>query len=149
MSHRKEVALARNLRQRRTWAESLLWRWLRGRRFARYKFRRQHPIGGYILDFYCDEARLNIELDGSGHGVPVQGALDRERDAWLERQGVHVLRIWNSRLRREGAVVRENLWRLLHERAPHSTPQHWTVRPTPNRDEGLQDGENIAPPPSP
>ena len=55
------VEHARALRQQRTWAEKLIWRWLRNRRFSAYKFRRQHPAGSYFLDFYCEEARLSIE----------------------------------------------------------------------------------------
>src|SRR6185436_4467084 len=59
---------ARRLRKEETWAEKLMWRWLRDRRFSNYKFRRQHPEGIYYLDFFCEAARLSIELDGFGHG---------------------------------------------------------------------------------
>jgi len=58
------------LRKKETWAEKLMWRWLRDRRFSGYKFRRQHSVGNYYLDFFCDEAMLAIELDGLGHGHP-------------------------------------------------------------------------------
>jgi hypothetical protein len=53
---------ARQLRKDETWAEKLMWRWLRGRRFSGYKFRRQHPIGIYYLDFFCEEAELNCAV---------------------------------------------------------------------------------------
>ena len=66
------VEMARRLRKTETWAEKLMWKWLRGRRFSAYKFRRQHPMGIYSLDFYCEEAKLAIELDGSQHGFPGQ-----------------------------------------------------------------------------
>src|SRR6266851_10473167 len=70
------IDLARALRKKRTWAEKLVWRWLRDRRFAGYKFRRQHPTGKYSLDFFCEEARLSIELDGFQHGHPARRAYD-------------------------------------------------------------------------
>ena len=56
-----EIERARELRQTETWAEELMWRWLRGRRFSGYKFRRQHPLGNYYLDFFCEEDELNID----------------------------------------------------------------------------------------
>jgi very-short-patch-repair endonuclease len=60
----------RMLRKRSTWAEKKLWAILRDRRFSAYKFRRQYKVGPHILDFYCGEARYNLELDGSQHGLP-------------------------------------------------------------------------------
>lgn len=103
----KQTAIARKLRRDDTWAERLLWRWLRDRRFSAYKFRRQQPMGSHTLDFFCAEARLNIELDGSQHGHPAQAQADAERDRWLAGHGIKVLRYWNGRLRREKQVVRE------------------------------------------
>src|SRR2546426_7654185 len=67
-----DVERARILRKKETWAEKLLWRWLRDRRFNNYKFRRQHPVGIYYLDFFCEQARLAVELDGFAHGHPDQ-----------------------------------------------------------------------------
>src|SRR5258708_1671246 len=95
------TGIARMLRKKDTWAEKLIWQWLRDRRFSEYKFRRQHPFGPHILDFFCVEASLDIELDGSQHGFPNQSHEDSERDAFLEAHGVKVLRFWNSRLRKE------------------------------------------------
>jgi very-short-patch-repair endonuclease len=92
---------------------------LRGERFSGYKFRRQHPLNGYTLDFYCAEARLVLETDGGGHGHPAKQRQDAERDDFLARQGLLVKRVWNSQLKREPQVVRDNLWLLLQERAPH------------------------------
>jgi very-short-patch-repair endonuclease len=120
----KLTPLARNLRKRDTWAEELLWSWLRDRRFSDYKFRRQHTFGEYILDFFCVEAFLNIELDGSQHGFPEQQKKDQERDAWLAKAGVKVLRFWNSRLRRDKEWIRETIWRELQQRAPHPLPDY-------------------------
>jgi very-short-patch-repair endonuclease len=97
-----------------------MWRWLRDRRFAWYKFRRQHPVGPYILDFFCLEASLDIELDGSQHGLQSQHQKDIERDAYLKVHGIQVLRFWNPRLRRNREAVCETIWRALQERAPRS-----------------------------
>jgi very-short-patch-repair endonuclease len=121
---KKPTPLARNLRKQDTWAEKLLWSWLRDRRFSADKFRRQHVFGDYIMDFFCVEAFLNIELDGSHHGLPEQKKKDEERDAWLEKAGVKVLRFWNSRLRRDKEVIRETIWRELQRHASHPLPDY-------------------------
>src|SRR5688572_28578267 len=97
---------------------------MRDRRFSAYKFRRQHTFGPHILDLFCLEARLNIELDGGRHGFPEQQQRDVERDAWLEARGVKVLRFWNARLRREKQVVRDAIWKALQERAPRQMPDY-------------------------
>ena len=121
---KRATQLARTLRKQDTWAEQLMWRWLRDRRFSDYKFRRQHPYGPYILDFFCLDAEVDIEIDGFQHGKPEQQAGDRERDTFLEKRGIKVLRFWNSRLRRENEVVRDTIWRTLQERAPHPLPDY-------------------------
>lgn len=120
----KQTAIARKLRKGDTWAEQLLWRWLRDRRFSAYKFRRQHPMGPHTLDFFCHEAKLNLELDGSQHGHPAHAQADAERDRWLEERGIKVLRYWNGRLRREPQVVRDAIWQALQERAPKPLPAY-------------------------
>ena len=120
----KHTAIARTLRKRDTWAERLVWSWLRDRRFSSYKFRRQHPFGPHILDFFCLEAHLDIELDGFRHGYPVQRRLDAVRDAWLEARGIKVLRFWNSHLRREKQAIRDSIWRTLQQQAPHPLPDY-------------------------
>jgi very-short-patch-repair endonuclease len=120
----KQRAIARTLRKRDTWAEKLVWSWLRDRRFSGYKFRRQHPFGPHILDFFCLEARLDIELDGFQHGYPAKQRLDGERDAWLGARGVKVLRFWNSHLRQQKQATRDSIWRTLQERAPHPLPDY-------------------------
>jgi very-short-patch-repair endonuclease len=120
----KQTAIARLLRHRDTTAEQLLWRWLRDRRFYSYKFRRQHPEGPYILDFFCSEANLDIELDGFQHGTPDIQSEDRKRDAYLESKGIKVLRFWNGQLKREKRVVRDTIWATLQERAPKPMPRY-------------------------
>jgi very-short-patch-repair endonuclease len=85
---------ARTLRRDSTDAERLLWRGLRNRTFAMHKFRRQHPIGHYFVDFVCVELALIIELDGGQHAERV--AADEVRTAFLEARGFRVLRFWNN-----------------------------------------------------
>ena len=68
--------------------ELRLWVILRGKALAGLRFRRQHPIGPYILDFYCPTARLAVEADGEGHDRPDQAGHDMRRDRWLTEQGV-------------------------------------------------------------
>ena len=112
------------LRKQSTWAEKLVWRWVRDRRFSSYKFRRGHPVGRYYLDFYCEEAQLSIELDGAGHGHPEQQAHDAERTKYLKSQGIKELRFWNSQLRRDQETIRTAIFNALQERAPHPLPSY-------------------------
>jgi very-short-patch-repair endonuclease len=116
--------LIRNLRKRESWGERLMWSWLRNRRFAQYKFRRQHPIGPYILDFFCREAQLNIEVDGFQHGSPSHREEDAARDEYLKARGIKVLRFWSSHLRREREAICNTIWQTLQERAPHPKPPY-------------------------
>jgi 5-methyltetrahydrofolate--homocysteine methyltransferase len=95
--HRHNVPAARDLRARETRAEELLWTALRGRRLAGMKFRRQHPLGPFVLDFCCVERRLAIELDGEVHGA--QQDHDAEREALLVAAGYRVLRFPNTAVR--------------------------------------------------
>ena len=92
-----------------------------------YKFRRQHPLGRYVLDFYCEEARLAIELDGGQHGHPGRRDRDLNRDRELESQGIKTLRFWNSALVRSRQMVRDTIFRELQERAPHPLPAYTRV----------------------
>ena len=84
---------ARKLRQNMTDAEGKLWTQLRDRRFENLKFRRQQPIGRYIVDFMCIEKKLIIEVDGGQHAIDKNE--DTQRDRWLEEQGFTVMRFWN------------------------------------------------------
>src|SRR5699024_7985983 len=92
--HPRKTGLARQLRQDSTDVEQMLWRQLRGRRLQGWKFRRQHPIGAYVLDFYCAEARLAVETDGGQHGE--NKAYDDRWTDWLVKRGIRVLRFWNN-----------------------------------------------------
>ncbi len=86
---------ARHLRKNLTDAERLLWSRLRNRQLENHRFRRQHPIGPYIVDFVCLDKALIIELDGGQHGEDGQIAYDQERTVWLETEGYKVIRFWN------------------------------------------------------
>ena len=107
---------ARVLRKKATEPERVLWRHLRNRRFAGYKFRRQHPFHGYVLDFYCASAKLAIELDGGGHNYRAGQIRDRTRSQFLARHGVVVLRFWNHQVRQELDSVLRAIWIALQER---------------------------------
>jgi very-short-patch-repair endonuclease len=85
-------ANARRLRKEMSLPEVLLWRAIRKRPDGA-KFRRQHPAGAYVLDFYCDEVRLAIEVDGEVHGRGDRPARDEARDTWLGKKGVTVMRV--------------------------------------------------------
>ena len=106
---------ARHLRRESTAAEKRLWRLLRDRRFADFKFRRQYPCGIYFLDFYCVTARLAVELDGGGHGFPDQRARDEKRNQFLAGKGIKVRRFWNHQMRGELETVRFEIWHELME----------------------------------
>jgi type I restriction enzyme R subunit len=92
------VERARELRKKQTTAEALLWELLRNRQLLGFKFRRQHQFGDYIADFYCHEAQLVIECDGSAHGPNEAWHHDQERDAYMIAQGLRVLRFSNNRI---------------------------------------------------
>jgi very-short-patch-repair endonuclease len=90
------IGRSRDLRQDMTIPERLLWGKLRDRRLAGVKFRRQHPVGPYVADYYCPAARLVIKLDGRSHIG--QEAPDRERQDYLEGQGMRVIRFSNDKV---------------------------------------------------
>lgn len=102
---------AREMRGRMTDAEALLWMLLRNRRIAGAKFRRQHPVGRYILDYYCIENKLGIELDGGQHGEALD--YDQRRDDWLRTQGILVLRFWNNQMLTETEAVMEAIYQAI------------------------------------
>lgn len=90
------VETARQLRKSVTSAEERAWWLLRNRRLSGLKLRRQHPVGKHIVDFYCVQARLAIELEGSVHAQPRQARRDAAKDAYLRRLGIRVLRLPNG-----------------------------------------------------
>jgi very-short-patch-repair endonuclease len=102
---------AKELRNNLTEAERILWQHLRLRQLRGCKFRRQQPLGKYIVDFVCLEKRLIIEIDGGQHSE--QATYDEERSVWLRRQGFHVLRFWNTEVLQNIEAVKEAIWQAL------------------------------------
>ena len=94
-------------------AEHRLWYYLRGRRLAGWKFRRQVPLGDYVADFLCEDARLIVEVDGGQHSE--LRAEDAERTRWLESQGYRVVRFWNNEVLGNTAGVLEALTPALSQ----------------------------------
>jgi very-short-patch-repair endonuclease len=89
----KMTEIARKLRREQTKSEAILWEALRNRKLEGKKFRRQHPIGKFVVDFYCDAEGLIVEVDGSIHELPKQQELDRQRQALLESLGLRFVRL--------------------------------------------------------
>ena len=87
------------MRRALTPPEARLWTCLKGGGLEGLKFRRQHPVGPYILDFYCHAARLAVEVDGADHDLPDQLAHDERRTRWLSTQGIEVLRVRSTDVR--------------------------------------------------
>lgn len=108
------TANGRQLRQNMTSAERTLWQHLRGKRLGGYKFRRQQPFGGYILDFVCLEAKLMIEIDGGQHAEQV--AYDEARTRDLDAAGFTVLRFWNNEVLQQTEAVLTAIWQRLEKR---------------------------------
>lgn len=130
-------------------AERRLWQGLRGRQMDGFKFRRQVPLGPYIVDFVCLEARLVIEVDGGQH---LDSAEDKIRDAWLASEGFQVMRFWNDEVLKKSKDVLERVWDTLH---PHPNPPPGGgseqvdeapggISPSPWRGEGRDGGEASA-----
>lgn len=112
----QEKAFARRLRGAMTRTEVLLWQAIRGQALG-YKFRRQVPLAGYVVDFLCIEKRLILELDGSQH---VESAHDRLRDRRLEEAGYTVLRFWNQELDANLPAVLEHIRQTAESLPSHS-----------------------------
>jgi len=107
------VELAKELRSKQTSAESIFWELIRNRKFLDLKFRRQHQIGEYVVDFYCHEKRLIVELDGEVHDLPEQQRHDEIRDKYLTALGNQVVRFQNAELLNDPETVFEKLSSLL------------------------------------
>jgi very-short-patch-repair endonuclease len=109
---------ARTLRQSSTEAEQALWYRLRAGRLAGLKFRRQHPVPPYVVDFYCDALKLVVELDGSQHTEDV----DRTRTRFLENRGMAVLRFWDNKVTQQMDAVLGAILATAHDRTLTPTP---------------------------
>ena len=121
---------SKEMRHAPTDAEGRMWYFLRNRRLGGYKFRRQHAVGRFIVDFLCIESRLIIELDGGQHAARPEP--DRKRAHFLEQRGLQVLRFFNDEVLKHGEKVLEAIWWALEADdsrraatplpAPHATP---------------------------
>jgi very-short-patch-repair endonuclease len=115
-----KTKLARRLRTNLTDAEKYLWYILRRKNLNGLKFRRQQPIGRYIVDFVCFENKLVIELDGGQHAEQI--AEDQKRDRWLRSQGFRVLRFWNNEVLDNRDAVVETILKYSADSHPPLTP---------------------------
>lgn len=129
---------ARQLRRNMTDTEKLLWRHLRGHRLAGQKFRRQQPLGGYVVDFVHFGARLIVEADGGQHNA---SAGDVQRDQWLRRQGFRVLRFWNNEI----LLNTEEVLAVIFEAVGGSSVSSPSPQPSPARGEGVGSCRGRAP----
>ncbi len=129
---RGPVNRARALRREQTGAERTLWSHLRDRRLQGAKFRRQHPIGPFIVDFYCPERALVVELDGGHHAIQVEA--DQVRTTFLVRQGCRILRFWDNDVLLNTEAVLEEIARAVAD--PHPGP-------LPGRERGERGNESI------
>jgi very-short-patch-repair endonuclease len=112
----RKTVRARELRKEATPAEQRLWSHLRNNQLENLSFRRQHPMGKYILDFYCASLKLAIELDGGQHNEPAQVARDKVRDDWFAAKGIETLRIWNCDVLENTSSAVETIWHTAMKR---------------------------------
>jgi very-short-patch-repair endonuclease len=111
---------ARALRRNMTDAERILWRSLRDRKMGGWKFRRQHPIRPFIVDFVCVERRLIIEVDGGQHASKVQA--DASRSSYLRKKGYKILRFWNNQVLNESEAILDMILAALNDDTPSPRP---------------------------
>lgn len=109
---------AKAMRSKPTEAEQCLWYHLRAQRFMGLKFKRQKPVGSFIVDFICVQLRLIVEADGGQHG----GARDNRRDAWLQAQGYTVLHFWNNDVLQNTESVLEMIRQVVLSLDPALSP---------------------------
>jgi len=126
-------SFAKSMRQDPTGGEKLMWHLLRGRRFMNLKFRRQHQIGTYIVDFYCNELKLAVEVDGPTHYTEEGKAKDRIRDEYLKSQGVTVFHCDHDRLLVNTEKVLEELSYLTLTLSSRRGGLDLTPGPSPQR----------------
>ncbi len=115
LKKRNKITIAKKLRISSTDTEKYLWKYLRGRQLEEIKFRRQHPIGRYIVDFINLERKIIIELDGGQH---LENKKDKLRDRWLEEQGYEVLRFWDNEVLTNIEGVLESIRKKLYSPSP-------------------------------
>ncbi|MFC1583754.1 endonuclease domain-containing protein [Candidatus Neomarinimicrobiota bacterium] len=109
--------IARRLRRRGTRSEELLWRALRNRKLGGFKFLRQHPVGSSIVDFYCHEKRLAVEVDGPMHRDEEVARKDRERQELIEKYDIRFTRCTSEAVEGDLAGVLEGIREVVGDRA--------------------------------
>ena len=119
MSNKK---YARELRKNQTPAEKLIWQHLRNRNLNNHKYRRQHSIGNYIVDFCCLQKKLIIELDGGHHNETEHQLKDDIRTEYLKSEGFEVLRFWNNQIINETDEVLNFILDRLEPPSPQPSP---------------------------
>jgi very-short-patch-repair endonuclease len=124
--------LKRRLRSDMTGPEQQLWLKLRARQFQGLKFRRQHGIGPYIVDFYCPERSLVLEIDGDSHAGVEQILKDQERDRYLHSLGLHVVRYQNHDVMQNLDGVLEDLLNHIAAGSPSNRTQEDSTSPSPS-----------------
>ena len=127
-------AQAKQLRTQMTDAERRLWYRLRAHRFQGYKFKRQAPIGPYIVDFICFDRGLIVEVDGGQHS---ESEIDNRGDHWLRTEGYHVLRFWNHDVLKQTTSVLEEISKALNETIT-PLPARSARHPLPQGERGTQ-----------
>ena len=112
----KKYVLARNLRKNSTKEEKIVWQILRNRQFFNLKFKRQVPIGEYIVDFLCEERKLIIEIDGGHHNSAESIEYDKKRTIFLNSKGYQVIRFWNNEINENIDGVYEKLLEYINSK---------------------------------
>ena|SRR5437868_3097792 len=115
-NRRSQTALRKRLRNSTTSAEGILWTWLQRRILLGKKFRRQVGFGRYIVDFYCPECRLGVELDGAAHFSPTREEYEKERTRYLKSLGIELIRFENRAVHKNIEMVIEAIEKALKDR---------------------------------
>ena len=113
--NQKQISFARELRQKQTDSEKALWQKLRDKQFEGIKFRRQQPVGPYIVDFISPKEKIIIEIDGGQHNEKEIQKKDEERTVWLEKEGYLILRFWNNEVLFNPGGVLERIREAIEE----------------------------------
>lgn len=120
--NKRKISFARKLRNNLTDTEKVLWYYIKSRQVQNLKFRRQAPIGPYIVDFVCYSIKLIIELDGSQHRDKENMVRDQKRDDWLRKQGFKILRFWDNEILENINGVMEEILTYCPNQNPPLTP---------------------------
>jgi len=121
----------------------LMWYMLRDRRLLDLKFRRQHPVEPYVLDFYCDDLKLAVELDGGQHNEPENKKKDEKRTKFLEKQGIHLMRFWDYEVLKDTEAVLEAICYFVQEEREEKKGKDPHPQPLSRKERGVR-GEGVS-----